>query len=414
MHLYFQFTILCVCMLAVTSNGVNIACPISGFALHICVCTPGIIDCEGHSFGTIPTFTVSGNFHMLKLGNNSLTSIPNNVFSTLNISEIDLSNNRISTIGLTAFTGIRSSLQTLTLAHNSLTSLQPAFSVLAHLTTLDVSWNPIPGFTPSHSSHHRGHGTDGLTDSVMKGFGSTLTSFKFGHPSMTSWPKSIDHLNQLNELTVTGVNIPYWPATCFHGFKHTLQSLVIEYVSLDAIPLGISTLTGLKSLHLDHLDVPKPNGSPSKFGDDSMISAPFSSLFQTLEELSLDYDGLTTFPEGIQQLKKLRSLSLNGNDLEFVSDEAITILKNANVSRLSLRNCSLKRVPGAISDITNLVVLDLSENQIRSIESTDLQRLYNLRILKLDLNPLKYVADNSLCGLNNLQVPIRTIHCFAV
>lgn len=397
--MWLLFLVCAVFMLNAYCNAVD--CPITNSIIaHRCVCTITTIDCQGHNLGTIPPFKAGGSFRVLKLGNNSLKSIPDNAFATLNVSEIDLSNNEISLIGFNAFAGVSSSLTILSLAHNNLAELPNAVGGLNKLQSLDVTWNPIPGFKPG--SHHH-HGTDGLTDAVMRQIGDSITTFKFGAPTMNSWPGSLDHLSQLKELTIAGINLPYWPAQGFHGFEHTLEKLTIEYASLDAVPLGISMLTRLKSLHLDHLNVDHPDGSPSRFGDDSMISAPFQSLAQTLEQLSLDYDGLTTFPEGIQDLRKLRTLSLDGNDLQFVSDEAIKLLKNANVSSLSLRNCNLKRVPGAISDLTNLVELDLSENKIRSIESTDLQNLFNLQVLRLNINPLKYVSDNSLCGLNKLQ-----------
>lgn len=378
----------------------SIECPITDAKKYLCVCTPGVIDCSGHSFASIPAFKTSGNFRILLLGNNSLMTVPDNAFASLNVSTIDLSNNQIVTIGSRAFAGVTSTLKNLNLAHNNLTTLPTAIGDLSHIEELDVSWNPIPGYKPG--SHHH-HGTDGLENGVMRNIGDSITSFKFGNPTMTSWPQSLDHLSQLKQLTVAGVNIPYWPAQCFHGFEQTLKSLTIDSASLDAVPLGISMLTQLKELHLDHLNVPHPDGRPSTFGDDSMISAPFHSLAMTLEVLSLNYDGLTTFPEGIKDLQKLRKISLDGNDLQFVSDEAIQLLNNANVSSMSLKNCNLKRVPGAISDLTNLVELDLSENKIRSIESTDLQNLYSLQILRLNTNPLKYVSDNSLCGLNKLK-----------
>lgn len=393
-------SVLCAAILTAYSSAVD--CPITNHSIaHICVCTVTTIDCSGHGLGEIPQFRAGGSFRVLKLMNNSLKEIPNNAFATLNVSEIDLSNNNITLIGFNAFAGVSSALEILNLAHNALIELPQAISGLNKLQSLDVTWNPIPGHKPG--AHHH-HSSDGLTDSVMRQIGDSITTFKFGDPRMNSWPGSLDHLSQLKELTIAGINLPYWPAQCFHGFEQTLQALTIEYASIDAVPLGISMLTHLKSLHLDHLDVDHPDGSPSRFGDDSMISAPFQSLAQTLEQLSLDYDGLTTFPEGIQDLRKLRTLSLDGNDLQFVSDEAIKLLKNANVSSLSLKNCNLKRVPGAISDLTNLVALDLSENKIRSIESTDLQNLYNLQVLRLNINPLKYVSDNSLCGLNKLKV----------
>ena len=93
---------------------------------------------------------------------------------------------------------------------------------------------------------------------------------------------------------------------------------------------------------------------------------------------------------------------MDGNNLEFVSDEAIKLLTNSNVTSLSLKNCNLKRVPGAISDLINLLSLKLDGNYIRSLEGTDLHNLNHLRTLTVSQNPLKYISDNALCGLNQL------------
>ncbi|KAL4220312.1 hypothetical protein ACF0H5_020719 [Mactra antiquata] len=367
-------------------------CPITG--THKCVCHPGVIDCEGHGMTSYPVLSNAGSYGILKLGNNSFFSIPADAFSSTNMSEIDLTANSISLVETGAFNGLTSVLQRLKLANNSLTDLPLAITSIQNLIELDVSWNPIPGH---RAGHGHSHGSDGLTDTIMRSIGKNLRKFSFGSRHMTSWPETLDHLNRLEELTVTGINLPYWPAQCFHGFEHTLTSLTIDGAILEAVPLGISFLDHLKILHLNNLNV-SPN-----FGDDSMISAPFSTLSSTLEELSLRYDGLTTFPEGIQDLRKLTRLILDGNNLEFVSDEAIKLLINSNVSYLSLQDCNLKRIPGAISNLRNLKELDLSNNKIRSIESTDLRHLSSLNTLSLNLNPLIYISDNFSCGLDALR-----------
>ena len=334
-------------------------------------------------------------FHTLLLGNNNISVIGPNAFvglSSVNVSIIRLDHNNINVIAQSAFQGIASKVLDISLSDNQLSSLPEAFSSLSNLRSLDVASNPIPGFT---GSGRHGHGSDGLTDIVMKNIGDTLTKFRFGsRTALQTWPHSLTHLNQLQDLTVSGSAVAYFPANAFYGFEHTLRKLKIEYASLARVPIGINSLTRLEELHLDNLEYP--------FDDNSMIAAPFTRIANTLKVLSLKNDSLTVFPEAIQQLHFLKNLILDGNNLEFVSDEAIKLLKNSNVTSLSLQNCNLKRVPGAISDLTNLLTLKLAGNSIRSLESTDLHNLNHLRTLTLSQNPLKYISDNALCGLNQL------------
>lgn len=376
-------------------DAVSKICPIS--STHLCVCTGTTIDCNGHGFTDIPQFTPE-RYHYLELNHNNITRIGGTAFASLNVTSIDLSYNMIAAIDDRAFGGIETFLVVLNLAHNKLTTLHPALSTLSALKSLDVTWNPILSTSSSSSSSH-GHHTSsvgGLNSEVMRLIGDTIDVFKFGSSEMKDWPETLLHLNQLKELTVAGLDLYYWPPGSFHGFEQTLRKLIIDGVNMGAVPVGIAALSHLEELHLNNL-----GGS---FTDDSLISLPFAQLAGSLRILSLTNDGLTYFPEGIKDLLSLQSLTLDGNLLEFVSDEAIQLLKDSNITTLSLRNCNLKRVPGAVSDLSILTKLDLSENIIRSIESTDLQNLTNLQTLKLNNNPLKYISDNSMCGLNSLKV----------
>ncbi|XP_052782663.1 uncharacterized protein LOC128218928 [Mya arenaria] len=365
----------------------SVPCPITG--VNKCVCTAHIVDCNNHGLSNTPPLSSSSEFTSLELSNNSLTVIQAASFAGLNLTNLDLSMNKISSVENNAFSGISNQLKRLDLSHNNLRFLPNAIGYLTTISELDVRWNPMPGYSGGR------HGTDGLTDSVMRSIGNTIKVFKFGDAMMTSWPQSLNHFNRLAELVVAGVNIPYWPPNAFHGFEQTLKKLTIENLPIGSVPYGIAGLRHLEELHLDNLLYP--------FGDSSLVSLPFTELGGTLKVLSLKNDSLTTFPEGIKQLTSLQELYLDGNNLDFVSDEAISLLKTANVTLLSLRNCALKRVPGEISDLRNLETLDLSENLIRSIESTDLQNLHNLHTLRLNANPLLYISDNSLCGLDNLR-----------
>ena len=371
---------------SVCNAATTVTCPIQGATK--CVCVPGIIDCVGHSLTATPNFRSSTmRFYHVRLGHNDITSTVKNAFASLNSSDIDLSFNQISILDIQTFGGVEPFLKILNLTHNQLTVLPAAIASLSVLQTLDISWNPIA--VTSHSAPD-------FSGDIMRHIGDTIINLRFGSTEMRAWPDSLTHLNQLQELTVAGVHLVYWPPGAFHGFERTLLKLTIEDLSTEAVPIGIAFLTQLQELSLNNLQYP--------FSDDSLISLPFSQLSGTLMKLTLKNDSLTYFPDGIKDLTSLQSLTLDGNDLEFVSDEAILLLKSANVTDLSLQSCNLKRVPGAISDLINLQLLDLSTNIIRSIESTDLQNLANLRTLRLSYNPLKYISDNSLCGLERLEV----------
>ena len=364
-------------------------------ARHPCLCTIGILNCEAKNLTVIPSLSGSTTFMypIVKLGNNGISTIGAAAFvglASVNVSTLLLDHNSINRIEVGAFAGIENSIRVLNLAHNRLLNLPIPVGKLSILTSLDVSSNPIPGY-----SRHGRYGSDGLTDSVMTQIGDKLKKFSFGSKdALKTWPRSLNHLIRLQELKVSGSSVMFFPANAFYGFTITLKKLTIENAALAAVPIGINSLVNLEELHLDNLGYP--------FGDDSMISAPFSNLAGTLKVLSLKNDSLTVFPEVIQQLSALENLTLDGNNLQFVSDDAIKLLITANVSTLSLRNCNLKRVPGAISDLTYLLNLDLDGNQIRSLESTDLQNLNHLKTLSVSSNPLRYISDNALCGLNEL------------
>ena len=62
-----------------------------------------------------------------------------------------------------------------------------------------------------------------------------------------------------------------------------------------------------------------------------------------------------------------------------------------------------KRVPGALSNLTTLIDLDLSMNNIRTLESQDLDTLLNLVSVSFRGNPLRYISLSSFRGLNSLQ-----------
>ena len=234
-----------------------------------------------------------------------------------------------------------------------------------------------------------------LHTASMKALGDTLHDFSFGSRQLDEWPKTLNHFQELQKLTVDGLSnrIRVVPPEGFHGFETTIFELTIKNTDLIAVPIGISKLRNLKILHFDNNPYVSDRGV-------LVQSFPIIAGHHRLQELSLNYDGLTKFPAVIKYLRNLTKLSLDGNALDFISDT--TLEGNITVTELTLKDCSLGRIPGALSDLRYLTSLDLSRNPIRTIEKNDVDGLQQLNHLTVSNTSLEYISDDSFTRLHNL------------
>ena len=356
-----------------------------------CSCVHGLINCESRRLQHIPGLTrVPDHFHTLAIGTNDIEIIQNNSFVNLNLTHLFLEFNKIWFIEEYAFYGL-SYLKVLHLQHNRLQVLPEALAIFFSLQELDISYNPIDGLRT-----HNGTLVDEYTDNVMKVLGKSLTTFHFGDPmALVHWPGSLSHLQQLKYLYVSGSVIQYLPVLPFKAFEHTLETLWTQKTQLLQLPLEIGRLTRIKDLRINRNIVGN--------GDNIIVETVFADIGDTLEILSLEYDSLTKFPEAIKYLVHLRNLSLAGNHLIYVTEDAIQSIGNGKLVYLSLSDCGLKRIPGALSNLTSIIDLDLSSNNMRTIESQDLVALPNLVSVSFRGNPLKYISLSSFHGLTSLQ-----------
>ena len=376
-----------------------------GFRIHVvsecpasrpCICLNGIIDCSGHGLSNISymLYQQSDIFHTLTYSNNILTSIQPSVFANLNITRLILSHNSISVITQAAFNGIEGILTELNLAHNRLKKLPVSIGYLRSLHILDVSHNPLDG---ERSGLRPRDMVDDFSEDIMRELGDTLTTLTFGDEiSLSHWPKSLHHMIQLRELYLTGSSIQYMRTGWFHGFEQTLKVLQIKDYRLFQIPVDIGDLTRLTELYIEN--------NRYEDGDSILVEPPFLGIADTLETLALKYDNLTVFPEVIKHLRSLQNLSLEGNSLVFISDESVRYMQNTALKYFSLKNCGLKRIPGAISELKHLLELDLSGNLIRTIEAPDIVHMPTLQTVSFSRNPIKYISRSAFRGLSSLTL----------
>lgn len=264
---------------------------------------------------------------------------------------------------------------------------------------------------------------------------------------------SLRGLPSLRNLTIR--NAVYSPAEPFTIEMHSFRPVEahLEYLDLganqiDKLPADLfCPFVNLRTLNLTGnslLDL-------SSFG---LIDPATGRLcLQELHDLDLSLNKLELVPEnsGVATLRNLKFLNLSSNHISEIAELAFSALKNLNVLDLSgnqlrslpgrlfrdsemtvlrLANNGLMELPSGLfkmlakllvldvsgnqitsdtlnketfADLIRLVVLDLSNNRLRSINAFTFQNQYSLQVLSLEGNDLETVEDGAFVTLYNLH-----------
>lgn len=363
------------------------ACPLQ--ASLGCFCQNSVVDCSDKHLTAVPAFTATGwdQFTIVRLSHNKITTIPNNAFLNINVTTIELDYNDISSIANDAFKGVANYLTALNLEGNKLDVASDAFIHLPHITSLNILHNPVRS----------------VPDQVFFALGTTLLDFSFGDDELSVWPPTLDHLQTLKSLRFEGYAMGYIPFNAFHGFELTLRKLTIRKTSLRIIPMAVKELQYLEEFYFeDNIDVTDAGIIESAF------EITHGSGESAIKTLSLKNNSLTTFPTALRQLPKLENFFMDDNRLWFINDAMVSYVRGF-MYNVSLKSCSLDRIPQTILRIRNLRSLDLSNNNINSIYSNDFtfsdgnQTHEHLQVLNLANNPLAYIASTAFVNLVKLQ-----------
>lgn len=348
-----------------------------------CSCSGEIIECSSRALTTIPNFEVDNHYSELRLEDNLIENITRGAFTNLKtLRRLFLHNNNISRIDDDAFSGVEFTLYHLYLANNSLRSIPAAIGELDVVILLDVTMNPI--------------GDSHFDENTMYKIGDTITHFEFGSKELKFWPRTIRHLQALEFLNVTGGSFLTLPVDAFRGFEGTLLRLSLQNTQLISLPFSIAMLRFLRELHFDH---------NHNVGDNGVFVPSYGGInaYSRLLYISLIDNNLTLFPPLLKVLHNVRTFVLDSNNLAFVSDESVEIAVGTKVTDLSIQNCSLSRVPGALSKLTNLTKINLSNNHLRTLENKDFDNLHRLRRLIVSKNPIINIANETFKDLTSLE-----------
>lgn len=344
-----------------------------------CHCSEYELECEQRNLYEFPKFSLSAwPFKAIRLGKNTITDIPENAFQNINVEEIYLNDNLIHTVHKNAFKSLQANVTTVDLRNNNLTSLPGALADIHYLRVLDVRDNPIQA--------------DQYNDTIMKELGDYLTEFRFGYAGIEQWPSTVHHFQKLGTLFFKGGTMDQIPTSAFKGFEWTLNNLYIQNTNLISVPIALQELKNVVKFHFDN---------NLRVGDAGILIPAFAGITNKLETLSLQNDSLSTVPSLLLTLPVLYNLSLAHNNLQYLSDQAITNVIS-DLKTLNLQACNLDRIPGALSRLEHINNLDFAYNNITTVEKNDLEHLRNLASLNLSFNPLEYVSSQSFSDLGNL------------
>ncbi|XP_056102223.1 volume-regulated anion channel subunit LRRC8C [Rhinichthys klamathensis goyatoka] len=221
----------------------------------------------------------------------------------------------------------------------------------------------------------------GLPDTIFEV--TELQSLKLEIINNVTIPAAIAQLEDLQELSLYQCSLKiHSAATSF--LKENLKVLRVKFDDGRELPHWLYVLRNLEELHLI--------GSLSS---DASKNVTLDSLreLKALKTLSLK-SNFTKIPQSIVDVAShLQRLCIcnDGTKLVMLNN----LKKMVNLIELELVHCDLERIPHAIFSLSNLQMLDLKENNLRSIEEIlSFQHLRKLTSLKLWHNGITFIPEH--------------------
>ncbi|CAL1276409.1 unnamed protein product [Larinioides sclopetarius] len=318
---------------------------------------------------------------------------------------IRLEGNSIETIDNEAFQNLPN-IQLINLGYNELSSFNlEAFNQVGRLSTLriDVDHNNIQNLTGNYTVIH--------TSSNIKHL-----NFSYNNISYLD-TNYLDPIRlSLTVLDLSHNKLVNLTTQAFTNLAH-LQTLILSNNEIEIIEE--EEFKGLRSIQILDLSKNNLNNLPENLFERQkqlrILSLAYNEMEQilgdifkatTIEQLDLSFNNLEEFPEdSIFHIKDtLQYLDLTGNEIESLNFSSITSLQ-------SLRYLSLSRnrliLPSSAEELQlpNLMTLDLSHNSIKELPAWVANNLPNsLEELNLANTSLKIIPMLSSCNILMLNL----------
>ena len=235
-----------------------------------------------------------------------------------------------------------------------------------------------------------------LADDLLNQIGQ-LTHLDLAFNDLRALPSSLCHLQHLIQLNVTSNRLQDLSALRSESCGSSLKVL-------DASYNRILQLSSKHLIHLNQLEELHLQGN-------GLVSVQDASLdgLTSLRLLNLAGNHITSLPPGLfSQSSQLTELYAAANGLSVLAPGLFQNLDNLLVIDLSDNQLTSSSLTGSqtFAGLQRLAVLSLHNNRITRLDSSLFNDLAALQILRLDGNAIESLPDGLLASLNNLHTLI--------
>ncbi|XP_070708673.1 toll-like receptor 13 [Pempheris klunzingeri] len=401
--------------------------PVSGFALRACRISYNEAICHKSQLSAVPRYipsTVTG----FDLSVNFISKIQASDFKNRTaLKELDLKRNRIKQIETGAFADLIS-LKWLNLNSNKLRKLQgnlfdglsnlaelritsnhiqavasTSFKPLTNLTFLDISNNKLRQLTSVHSLLRQLPNLRYLTITNI-----ALTQFQSWEQTNSSLGLAALDLSQ-NPIAVFRFTADVFPnltqlkiACSQRKMKWEVRGKSrVSTLDISGLQLAFSGMKTIIESFNSSLTILRMNAMNNIDSLPALINT--SCAISTLTTLVLRSNKLSSInPDLFSLCSNVTELELSKNEIQHVHAEAFRSLQGLRI--LSLSGNKLNCVPAATRNLSTLVELNLSTNDIKTLECQDFANLMYLRELSLHQNSISALEECVFKDLIRLQV----------
>ncbi|BFZ13189.1 hypothetical protein BsWGS_16228 [Bradybaena similaris] len=297
-------------------------------------------------------------------GNNSLPP---------NLITVSFTSHPLTNISIDAFQGSSTTLKHLTISHAQFTRLPAALVKLRDLNHFNMDHTYIQDWDTA----------------TFENSTATLTNLALVSVGLTEWPTWFSLFRSLQVVDVSNNSLKTIPDNAFSFVTNTLLHLSLTDCNLTQVPKTLSQLKNLTSLDLSGNTLTNINGRPA------IEQIGMFPLAKTLVILQIKNSGLKVIPN-FANLTKLSRINLDYNQITNSTSGSFS----KSVTSLDLGENNLPAVPTVVAGMNNLTFLDLSYNNIRSVNFDTLP--LPLDMVDLSGNNLTQINDTTTKELAEL------------
>lgn len=315
-------------------------------------------------------------------GNPGLKLLPRNLQQLGSLITWDFSACEQKRIAKDVFGPLLGNLRSLTLTHNSLSSLPVGIGKIKRLQELNVQYNLLLNFPPQLCE---------LRELVV------LNASK---NKLEQLPEELGRLLSLESLCLSSNKLTALPPTI--GLLSALRRLDLQNNRLQRVPLEIGALVDLRELNLSWNEIahlPEEIGCLSSLRQLNLSHNRLSQmpeaivLWQSIETLSCSHNWLTTpLTASLRELQTLQYLDFSHNRLTHV-EPCVYELERLEV--LNLASNQIEFLPKEMADKCqrSLKKLDLYNNKLAALPVEMAQLLPKLELFSIERNPMKFLPE---------------------